>query len=597
MPQVLATHTNHHESHVRSHDTIRLPREVLVAPTRKNLDHIIDDCTLDTVESQKQKRTMTATNTTSTDVDIPRLHPKPRRTSVSSKLSTDTTGIMMEEYGDDHTSGTVVSTTTIITTASTNSSNPSCTSTTPLPVTDKTMPQPSPRARTTIIPSTRRLVVHPKDVWYIRSQEIQTIVQWYQKQQQQRLSTTNTISIIEDKNDSVIGDDFIPHPCAGTTVTTRSMTRDCSSYAPSFMTSHDRTAISSLSCSTSPTFLIVTGPTGAGKTKLLQEALQERVGKLEHRNSNSGYYIRGTFDVLQHPDPYRAFILALTDFTTQVLVRSRETSNIVVPLRQAILNACGDDIQVLIQMIPLLSAVLMNDQIKIPEETINSAEQFVSVRSLSTTTTAIDTKQQGDATQRFVFVFQKFLRAISSVVPSIVLVLEDMQYADDCSIDVLCSILTDLHQIPGLFVAATYNGTDLMDNSASVEQRVECTSNQSIATSAATATKTSYFVEHVRKIERCRQYDGSIQVHTMAIENLNDEQVHYLLRQTLKQCTDSNLLVDRSFHSLVMKHTSGNLYRIIEFLNWLEVHQLLTTKSRAIGNNTFDHWTWYIDES
>jgi hypothetical protein len=90
------------------------------------------------------------------------------------------------------------------------------------------------------------------------------------------------------------------------------------------------TAPSSLSSST---FLIVTGPTGSGTTTLIRHVFQNvlfgRQGPDSERNASTttpipdggtnkdGYLISGTFDRLQHPDPYRAYCMALTDFAHQ----------------------------------------------------------------------------------------------------------------------------------------------------------------------------------------------------------------------------------------------------------------------------------------
>lgn len=515
------------------------------------------------------------------NIDVAQLQPQQAH-----QLSTSTLKNRMEELGDDHTSGTIASTTTSTTTTTTSSKNSS--NTTPLPVPDDsvllTHPEVEDERRRKVHP-TRKLFVQSKHILHLRSQEIQAIVQSYQHYQPPPPLAANSG-----------GDVVTTHPYA----TTTSLIRD-SSHTSS-ITSHDGT---SASCSMTPTFLIVTGPTGSGKTKLLQAAFEDLVVVKSKYHSNNGYYIRGTFDLLRHPDPYRVFTLALTDFTSQVLARSTNTPDILFSMRHAIMDACGDEVHVLIQMIPSLSAIISNAQIKLPGETSDGIDNITSARSLLPATAAIDTNpssppvQQDDATQRFVFVFQKFLRSICSVVASIVLVLEDMQYADDCSIDVLCSTLTDLHQIPGLFVAATYNGSDINiinDDSKCVKDGEEPLESNSDQVGPVSTTNPSYFVESILKMKRCHLSDGSIHIQTIAIDNFDEEQVQYLLSQTLQQCAHFDLQVDETFHSLVMKQTSGNLYRIIEFLNWLEDHQLLTTNCPPNCNNVYTYWKWNIDD-
>jgi predicted ATPase len=95
---------------------------------------------------------------------------------------------------------------------------------------------------------------------------------------------------------------------------------------------------------------VVTGPTGSGKTTLTRNALQDLM-KLQ-----GGYYIRGSFDIRQHPDPYRAFIVAFTDYTQQVIGRGPEQ---IRKLQNAILRTCeSSETNVLTEIIPSLTAII-----------------------------------------------------------------------------------------------------------------------------------------------------------------------------------------------------------------------------------------------
>ena len=368
--------------------------------------------------------------------------------------------------------------------------------------------------------------------------------------------------------------------------------------------------------------------------------------------------MRGTFDVGQHADPYRVYTMAVTDFVQQVLLlQQRQPSSsssslqqdttLKMRLRHAIQSACGEEIQVLIQMIPSLAAILNEEEEMKDDRPLEKASgRFVSSPNVTTTTTTTTNSnnnameappqstppppppvQQDDATQRFVFVLQTFLRAVASVVHHLIVQLEQIQYADDCSIDVLVSILTTTEDIPGLMVVTTYNGTDLPSNN---NNNTTATSpnmnhhhhhhdgddtNNNNNNNHRQSEKTSYFVESILKMQErhhhhhhhsCSEGSSSPTIHVLGLENFQPEQVQYLLNQTLQPPSSRfDLPVDESFCTLVMEQTSGNWYQIVEFLHWLEDHQLLTTNGPSSPSNTIHHhhpssqeytyWTWNID--
>ena len=354
-------------------------------------------------------------------------------------------------------------------------------------------------------------------------------------------------------------------------------------------------------CNSAATVLVVTGPTGCGKTTLLQEALPSSLAP-PHPDHHDPFVIRGAFQVLSHPDPYRAYIMAMTDFSCQVRTRSchqdnnnnNNESSMIGSMRQAVKDACGDEIQVLLQMIPSLS-VIVNATGSTNNSSTNSTDTSSEDFNGPTDTSNGDNVQNEivpvpssapqkshaplrplDDTQRFIFVFQKFLRAICSVAPTVVLVLDDMHYADECSIDVLCRILSD--SIPGFLVALTYNGTDWLSDNA---QQVP----------------TSYFVQEIRNLDQSHNSDGSIHIQTISIGNFDEEQLQNFLTGLLQQSSLFDLQVDQNFSALVMEHTLGNLYHIIDFLHWLEYHQLLTTNGPSNGaSSRYIYWTWNIDD-
>ena len=166
--------------------------------------------------------------------------------------------------------------------------------------------------------------------------------------------------------------------------------------------------------------ILIHGPSGVGKTRLAK-SLQPLLSK------NEGYFILGKFDQLRRAAPYPAFVHAFTDFTQQVKDRGPEE---IESVRQAIVNAIGAETSVLTGMIPALEQVLGSPESN--NERVNT----------------------GDALQRFVVVFRMFIRSLCSPEKPLLLVLDDLQYADLCSLDLLYSIASDAEN-KGLVLLAT----------------------------------------------------------------------------------------------------------------------------------------------
>jgi predicted ATPase len=178
----------------------------------------------------------------------------------------------------------------------------------------------------------------------------------------------------------------------------------------------------------------------------------------------------------------------LPTFTYQVVQRGPD---VVRAMRDAIRTACGSETRVLVQMIPALSAILCyHDDDRANGTTATQGDVLTSNSSGKPSYPKND-----DAIQRFVFVFQVFLRAISCIEQPIVLILDDLQWSDPCSIDVMCSIVTDLGNSPGLLVVGTYDD-DYNTNVSDVSM------GKTVATTPTTTWSTRYLVQKLNEMER-----------------------------------------------------------------------------------------------
>jgi predicted ATPase len=152
-------------------------------------------------------------------------------------------------------------------------------------------------------------------------------------------------------------------------------------------------------------FCLISGPSGSGKSTLAM-SLRNRV------EMEGGFFLRGKFNQFQSPSPYEAFVLAMTDFTQQLERRDK-----ISEMRSRLETSIQFEMNILTNTIPALKA-LIGDQNQI----VPKGEK---------------------AMIRFMFAFRTLLQKISLPEDPIVLLIDDLQWSDNCSLQLLLSIVSD----------------------------------------------------------------------------------------------------------------------------------------------------------
>ena len=362
---------------------------------------------------------------------------------------------------------------------------------------------------------------------------------------------SEAIQAIRNVHDQVMSSSTMSTSSSGPPLTKRWSSRNSSigsSSNASQTSSNDAAAVQN-------TLLLVTGPTGSGKTHLLQAALREPY---------EGFYIRGKFDMLQHPDPYRVFTTAFSDWTQQVVARGPDLCR---HMRDAIRDACGTETCLLVRMIPALMSILcFSDSSTPPPAPPNPSITHLANRHWN-----------DDASQRFAFVFPMFLRAITTGGPPIVLVVDDLQWSDPCSLDVLCSVVTEHH--PGLFVVATYDGA--YTHARPIE---ELPSGMVVpeGDGACACAARPYVLRKLQEMEQSQ----SMVIQTVPIDNLTAPQVQRVLQDTFPGGAPEELC------SMVIEQTQGNLFLLARFLQWLQEERLLPS---PLTQHAIPRTSWNIE--
>jgi len=298
-----------------------------------------------------------------------------------------------------------------------------------------------------------------------------------------------------------------------------------------------------------PHFLMITGPSGCGKTRLARSLPCCCNEQQEH--SCYYYVLSGKFNLRSQLQPYEALVAAFADLAPAVLARDGAAD----PLRAAIAAALSpQEAAVLVNMIPSLKALLNTTTTK---TTMESEDQVVSAAAKSIQGEHnIQQKPPSaagdgsDGVQRFVLVFRSFLQAICSLRYPIVLFLDDLHWADACSLDVLRSVVADQHA--GLFIVGTADDSRLWVSSSSLVELLK---------------------------ESCV---------TIRVNNLDRESVGRYVAQALESGEDEEDAEDE-YDSLVdtlCHQTGGNPLYMKEFLLWLQDAGTLYYNSRK------RKWEW-----
>lgn len=162
------------------------------------------------------------------------------------------------------------------------------------------------------------------------------------------------------------------------------------------------TAAFSRACSGHPAVLLVHGSAGSGKTVLIQDTLRPLAEK-------RGYFITGKFDQLQRNIPYVPFVQAFGDVMRQFLTENEES---LVEWKKKLRHAVGRSAPLITSIIPGL-ALLIGVQ--------PTGEGFPSRESQNC----------------FRMVLRNIIQALANEQHPLVILLDDLQWADPASLELL----------------------------------------------------------------------------------------------------------------------------------------------------------------
>ena len=248
--------------------------------------------------------------------------------------------------------------------------------------------------------------------------------------------------------------------------------------------------------------MLVAGFSGIGKTAVVNEVHKPIV-------KQRGYFIKGKFDQFNRNIPFSAFVQALRDLMGQLLSESDEQ---LQNWKNQILAAVGDNGQVLIDVIPELENII-GKQPPAPELSGSAAQN------------------------RFSLLFQKFVQVFTSIEHPLVMFLDDLQWADSASLNLLKLLLQDTRY---LLILGAYR-----DNEVSPVHPFILTVDKIIKTEAT--------------------------VNTITLPALKELDMNLLVADTL----NCELSIAKLLTKLVYQKTQGNPFFATQFLKALHDDKLI----------------------
>jgi predicted ATPase len=341
-----------------------------------------------------------------------------------------------------------------------------------------------------------------------------------------------------------------------------------------------------------PHLVLLEGVSGNGKTSLVHHfgvacgvaaAIKGRETQNERRGKNRSNccYVNGKFNE-QHQKPYAAFTEAFEELLMYIIKNPDTEQQRLEAIRQVLK---GDNI--LKEVMPSLSNIissgdgdealdstnfdtaitLVNKDFKILKSRRRSWSRRLSDNPMEAPSCAdqsVDGSSTGEGSMleqrhQIHFRFQAFVRAVSKTQPQpLVLFLDDLQWADSASLELLKAILVDTAS-DNILVIGAYRGQEVQNDDHPLR-----------------------LVLHQLEVPMLEQ--GRLKhviLNDLTLSDLND-----FVAASLELAQQKTLTLSQ----VILRKTHGNIFYSKEFLKHLEAQKLIRY------DLTYFQWTWDVDE-
>lgn len=269
--------------------------------------------------------------------------------------------------------------------------------------------------------------------------------------------------------------------------------------------------------------IFFSGSPGIGKSVLIHEIHKPIIGK-------RGYFSDGKFEQFRKNIPYTAVIQAFRQLLIQILSESEEKLKI---WKQKILEAVGGNGQVMIDVIGEVELIIGKQP-------------------------AIQALPPVEAQNRFNLVFQNFVKVFAQKQHPLVIFLDDLQWADNASLDLIQVLAEDIDLKYSLFIG-TYRDTEVDKG-------------------------------HPLSLMREKMEKAGSSWQDIHVGPLNQEHIGLMLADTL-HCEPGKTT---NLAALLHQKTGGNPFYLRELLKTLYENGFIEYKHKLSGGGA--GWTWDISQ-
>ncbi|BAZ37856.1 multi-sensor signal transduction multi-kinase [Calothrix sp. NIES-4101] len=256
--------------------------------------------------------------------------------------------------------------------------------------------------------------------------------------------------------------------------------------------------------------MLVAGFSGIGKTAIVNEVHKPIV-------QQRGYFIKGKFDQFNRNIPFSAFVQAFRHLMGQLL---SESDAQLSSWKDKILQAVGENGQVIIDVIPELERII-GVQPSAPELSGTAAQN------------------------RFNLLFQKFIQIFTQSQHPLVMFLDDLQWADSASLNLIQLLMVE-SETGYLLMIGAYRDNEV-------------------------------FAAHPFMLTLDAVNKTRIKVSTITLKPLSQNSLNHLVADTL----NSTISLVQPLTELVYQKTQGNPFFATQFLKALYQDKLITFDTQA----------------
>ena len=302
----------------------------------------------------------------------------------------------------------------------------------------------------------------------------------------------------------------------------------------------------------------VSGLSGTGKSALVEQALLRR----PTTTTRGGIYATGKWEPAAAV-PYAAFTTACVAICQQILPKQQSSDDDDKQQQQKLQllkDGLGNSIFALAKLIPSILE-LFKEQPNDDDDNNNETEQeqeHEDTTTTATTTTTTNTLGVNETHHRFLFAMGTFVRIVAHAWGPLVMVLDDIQWADVESLHLLETLCNDPTMTAGLVLVGCFRSNEVDD--------------------------THMLRQHMRDMESSNHTNITLDLSELDVDAVKEMLVDVLSLE------DANAKQTRALASVVHKKTNGNAFFVIQYLKMMQENGLLDF------NLGLMKWVWSLEE-